>query len=245
MSDDGMHWRLVGLGDLMALMVEGWRVSRMHFADRSSPGGPPAAYFTLVRGPGEATGVFVPDDGRALSHRALVELFRDSPQIWKHRSPDTIAVPGSEPVEAPEPWGPVPEPFPEALALVPATLRAVVPVGQIQSAGGLDVAMVALERHEAGARLRWMCHASDGRPRTAVSMLDVVVVDDAGRLYRTACVEGPPEGDRLEGALLVAPAIPRDVRRVTVTVGTVWGDGGGPRQTPGPWVFPIPLAPEA
>lgn len=229
----------------MRLMVEGWRVSRMHFADRSSPGGPAAAYFALVRGPGEAMGVYIPDDGRSLSHRALVDLFRDSPQIWKHRSPETIATPAAEPAEPHEEWGPVPEPFPEALALVPATLREVVPVGQIQSAGGLDVAMVALERHEDGARLRWMCHASDGRRRTEVSMLDVVVVDDAGRLYRTACVEGPPEGDRLEGALLVAPAIPRGVRRVTVTVGTVWGDGEGPRQTPGPWVFPIPLAPGA
>lgn len=245
MTGDATHWRLAGLGDLMRMMVEGWRVTRMHYADRASPGGPAAAYFTLVRGPGEVAGVYVPDDGRALSHRALVELFRDDPRIWKHRSPDTIAAPGSDPAPAPEPWGSVPEPFPQALALVPGTLRGVVPVGQIQSAGGLDLAITALERHEAGARLRWMCHASDGRARTEVTMLDVVVVDDAGRLYRTACVEGPGGGDRLEGSLVVAPAIPRDVRRVTVTVGTVWGDGEGPRQTPGPWVFPIPLVPGA
>jgi hypothetical protein len=234
-------YELSSLGDLMQLIVDGWRVTRMHFADRSSPGGPPAAYFALVRGPGEATGVYVPDDGRAFSHRALVELFRESPMIWKHRAPGSIAPPGADDSEAIEGWGEVPEPFPEALALAPATLREVVPVNQIQSAGGVDVAMVALERHDAGARLRYICQASDGRVRSEACMLDVIAVDDAGRLYRTACVEGSPEGDRLEGALLVAPAIPRAVSRLTITIGTIWGDGEGARQVSGPWVFPIPL----
>jgi hypothetical protein len=234
-------YELAGLGDLLALFVEGWRISRMHFADRSSPGGPAAAYFALVRGPGEARGVYVPDDGRAFSHRALVELFRESPEIWKHRSSGTLPAPGPDPAEALEGWGEVPEPFPEALPLVPSTLRDVVPVNQIQTAGGLDVAMVALERHDAGARLRYICHAADGRPRSEVCMLDVLAVDDVGRRYRTACVEGSPEGGRMEGALLLAPAIPRAVRRLTVTVGTIWGDGEGARQTSGPWVFPIPL----
>jgi len=238
----GAPYELAGLGDLLRLVVEGWRVSRMHFADRSGPAGPPAAYFALTRGPGEAHGVYVPDDGRSFSHHALVELFRESPEIWKHRSPGTIVAPGVDTVEVIEGWGEVPEPFPEALALVPSTLRAVVPVNQIQSVGGLDVAMVSLERHDAGARLRYMCHASDGRARTEVCMLDVLAVDDGGRLYRTACIEGSPEGNRLEGALLLAPAVPRAVRRLTVTVGTVWGDGEGPHQTSGPWVFPIPLA---
>ncbi len=240
MPGEDAPYELAGLGDLMQLLVEGWRITRMHFADRSSPGGPAAAYFALVRGPGEAMGVYVPDDGRALSHRTLVEMFRESPQIWKHRSPDTIAPPdadGGEPIEG---WGPVPDPFPEALALVPATLREVVPVNQIQSAGGLDVAFVALERHDAGARLRYICHANDGRPREGVTMLDVLAVDDGGRMYRTACVEGTASGDRVDGALVVAPAIPRSVKRITVTVGTIWS-GEGVRGTPGPWVFPIPL----
>lgn len=240
MAEDA-RYELAGLGDLLAMIVEGWRVSRMHFADRATPGGPAAAYFALTRGPGESRGVYVPDDGRAFSHRALVELFRESPEIWKHRSPGTMPAPGADPPDAIDVWGEVPEPFPDALALVPSTLREVVPVNQIQSAGGLDVALVALERHDAGARIRYICHAADGRPRSEVCMLDVLAVDDAGRRYRTACVEGSPEGGRLEGALLLAPAVPQAVQRLTVTVGTIWGDGEGARQTSGPWVFPIPL----
>lgn len=243
MSGADAHYELASLGDLMEMIVEGWRVSRMHFADRCSPGGPAAAYFALVRAPGEARGVYVPDDGRAFSHRALVDLFRESPRIWKHRSATAIPAAAEAPPEVIEAWGEVPEPFPQALALVPATLRQVVPVGQVQSAGGLDVAMVALERHDAGARLRYICQASDGRRRAGgVAMLDVVVVDDGGRLYRTACIEEAPDGGRLEGALLIAPAIPAAVRRVTVTVGTAWDHGEEGAQTPGPWVFPIPLA---
>ena len=69
--DDGPY-ELASLGDLLELIVEGWRVTKMHYADRSGPSGPPAAYFALVRAPGETRGVFVPDDGRALSHHAVV-----------------------------------------------------------------------------------------------------------------------------------------------------------------------------
>ena len=125
--------------------------------------------------------------------------------------------------------------------LVPATLRQVVPVSQAQSAGGLDIALVALERHDGGARIGYMCHASDARTRGEMRMLDVIVVDDGGRRYRVATADARPEGNRLQGNLVVAPAIPEGVRRLTVTVGTVRDDGEGPRVTSGPWVFPIPL----
>lgn len=234
------EFELASLGDLMELLVEGWRIDQLHYADRSAAAGPPAAFFTLVRGAGERCGVYVPDDGRAYSHRALVALFRESPQIWKHRSPDSIAPP-DEPQTLLEGWGEVPEPFPASMAFGPATLREVVPVNQVQSVEGLDIALIALERHEDGARLRYMCHASDARTRRDMCVLDVVVVDDAGRLYRVAPVGSSPEGNRLEGAFAVAPAIPPGVRRLTVTVGTV-GDDARPRErTSGPWVFPIPL----
>ena len=87
MGLDDSHFALASLGDLMELLVEGWRIEKMQYADRSGPSGPPAAYFSLVRGAtGEVRGVYVPDDGRALSHRALVELFREHPGVWKHRS---------------------------------------------------------------------------------------------------------------------------------------------------------------
>ena len=243
MGLDDERYQLASLGDLMELLVEGWRIEKMQYADRSEPSGPPAAYFSLVRGAsGEVRGVFVPDDGRALSHRALVALFREHPGVWKHRSYASVDPPGTEPSEAPEVWGEVPEPFPDALVLVPATLRAVVPVSQAQSAGGLDIALVALERHDGGARIGYMCHASDARTRGEMQMLDVIAVDDGGRRYRVATTDARPEGNRLQGNLVVAPAIPDGVRRLTVTVGTVRDDGEGPRLTSGPWVFPIPLA---
>ncbi len=197
---------------------------------------------SLTRGPDEARGVYVPDDGRALSHRSLVALFREHPAIWKHRSPDTIAAPGGEGGTPAEEWGSVPARFPDDLAFGPSTLREVVTVGQVQSIAGLDIALVALERHETGARLQYMCHASDQRTRAEMRMLDVIAVDDAGRLYRVACTPGSPAGNRLDGSMVIAPPIPGDVRRLTVTVGTVLDASEG-RPTSGPWVFPIPLAP--
>ncbi|WP_217912684.1 hypothetical protein [Miltoncostaea marina] len=242
MAASDRHYELASLADLVQLIAEGWRVTRLHYADRTDPAGPPAALFALARA-GEARGVYVPDDGRALSHRTLVEIFRETPGVWKHRSPQAAPAPEVPAGEPPEAWGEVPEPFPQALDLVPSSLREVVPVNQIQSVEGLDIAMVALERHDAGARLRYMCHASDARTRTAMCVLDVAVVDDAGRRYRVAPTEGRPEGNRLEGALVVAPAIPEDVRRLTVTVGTVEADADRGRRASGPWVFPIPLLP--
>ncbi|MBJ7455214.1 MAG: hypothetical protein JHC74_04055 [Thermoleophilia bacterium] len=242
MGIDGAPYELASLGDLIELIVEGWTISRMHYADRSGPSGPPAAYFGLARGPDEWRGVFIPDDGRALSHRSLVGLFRDHPAIWKHRSSDTIAAPGAEGSVPAEEWGSVPDRFPDGMAFGPSTLREVVRVAQVQSIAGLDIALVALERHDSGARLQYMCHASDQRTRAEMVMLDVIAVDDAGRMYRVACVPSAPVGNRLDGTLVIAPPIPADVRRLTVTVGTVLDASEG-RQTSGPWVFPIPLAP--
>lgn len=241
MASDDAAYELASLGDLMEMVVEGWTITKMHYADRSSPSGPPAAFFGLTRGPDETRGVFIPDDGRALSHRSLVALFREHPAIWKHRSPDTIDAPGTEAGVPPQEWGSVPERFPDDMVFGPSSLREVVTVGQVQSIAGLDIALVALERHETGARVRYMCHASDQRTRAEMCMLDVIAVDDAGRLYRVACTQGVPVGNRLDGSLVIAPPIPADVRRLTVTVGTVLDASEG-RPTSGPWVFPIPLA---
>ena len=243
MGLDDSGYELASLGDLIELLFEDWRITKMQYADRSQSTGAPAAYFALARGIDETRGVFVPDDGRALSHHALVEMFRENPAVWKHRSFATVDAPAPEEADEAEDWGAVPEPFPEAVLLVPATLRTVVPVSQAQSAGGLDIALVALERHDGGARLGYMCHASDARTRGEMRMLDVIAVDDSGRRYRVASTDSRTEGNRLRGNLVVAPAIPRDVRRLTITIGTVRDDGDGPRSTSGPWVFPIPLAP--
>jgi hypothetical protein len=87
-----------------------------------------------------------------------------------------------------------------------------------------------------------MCRASDAATRRRMSVLDVIAVDDAARLYRVAPVESRPEGNRLEGAVAIAPAIPEDVAMLTVTIGTV-ADADPHESIPGPWVFPIRLSP--
>ena len=224
----------------------------MHYADRSDPGGasgPPAAFFQLARSAGEALAVYVPDDGRSFSHRSLVELFRDRPEIWKHRSPDAIPWPEA-PDAPPEDLAAEEVGEPEALALGPATLRRVVPVNQIQSIDGLTIALISLEQHLDGARLRYMAHASDARTRRQMRLLDVAAVDDRGRRYRVASTDARAEGNRLEGCLVLAPALSHERARLTVTVGTVGAEVADDEErsirlspVSGPWVFPIPLTP--
>lgn len=229
--------RLQSLGDLFALMVEGWRIERMHYADRGPAGGPPAAYFDLARAPGERQRVHVPDDGRSLSHRALVNLFRESEHVWKHRSPEMIPLP--EPVD--EDWGDEAEGFPHCSAFRPTTLRRVVPINQVQTVEDLHIALTALECHEGCARLRYTAHAADPSARRQLTVLDVVVVDDAGRRYRVDAADRRPEGNHLSGSLAIAPGIPDQVRHLTVTVGTVADGAGEGLRALGPWVFPISL----
>jgi hypothetical protein len=230
--------RLQSLGDLMELMLEGWRVERMHYTDRSRASGPPAAYFDLSRGLGERLRVYVPDDGRALSHHALVDLFRESPHVWKHRSPEMIPPPDGPQGEE---WGEVPDNFPHCSGFRPGTLQRVVAVNQVQSVDDLHIALTSLECHEGCARLRYIAHASDPGTRRQMTVLDVLVVDELGRRYRVDPDEGVAEGNHLSGALAIAPAIPADVGQITVTIGTVAdGDRSGLRAL-GPWVFPIAL----
>jgi len=245
--DPGERYELGSLGDLVELLIDGWQVEGLHYADRSGPGGtvgPPAAFFRLVRGPDERMGVYVPDDGRAFSHRALVALFRERPEVWKHRSPHSVPWPEQPPEAAEEPEE-VPEDFPDGLALGPSTLRSVHPVNQCQTIDGLTIALTALECHEGCARLRYMAHASNARTRRQMRILDVLAVDDAGRRY---CVATPPprvEGNRFDGELVLAPGLGRARARLTVTVGTVADEPGAGERVLGPWVFPIPLTRKA
>lgn len=242
-------YSLGGLGDLVELLVDGWRILSMHYADVSGPDadGPPAAFVELER-PGDGRrGLYVPDDGRAYGHASLVARFRESPHIWKHRSPDRVPETVAELLggasEAGE-WGSVTEPFPEALAFAPATLRAVTPVCQTTSVDGVTIALTALERHEGGARVRYLAHAEDPTRRGAISVFDVLAVDDLGRRYRTATADVTRIGNRAEGTIVVAPEVSGDVARLTVTIGSA-GDPEGQGSSLGPWVFPIRLFPDA
>jgi hypothetical protein len=240
------RYKLGSLGDLVEFLIDGWQIQHLHYADCCGPGGdgPAGAFIELTRPDQERHGLYIPDDERTFSHRSLVALFRESPHIWKHRSAERInRLAADEPmadVRDPQEWGEVAEPFPESLTFNPRTLRGVVPVIQTEVMDGVTIALTALERYEQCARVRYLAHAEDPRKRGGMGALDVLAVDDLGRRYRTATVDVTQEGNRSEGALVIAPAIPRDVTRLTITIGTVGGRSRG-EDVAGPWVFPISL----
>jgi hypothetical protein len=239
------RYRLGSLGDLVELLVDGWQIEHLHYADHCGLDGdhqPPAAFIELTRPDQGRYGLFIPDDGRAFSHRALISMFRERPHIWKHRTAERIhAMAGDAPMAAPtEPreWGEVVEPFPQALTFSPGTLRGVTAVDQTLSVDEVTLALTAIERYQDGARMRYLAHTKDPRKRKHLGApSDVLVVDEAGRRYRVACLESRRDGNRAEGALALAPAIPKDVGAITVTVGSL-----GDARLAGPWVFPIQLS---
>jgi hypothetical protein len=245
--DTEERYKLGSLGDLIELLVDGWQIDHLHYADHcgldTGGGDPPAAFIELTRPDQGRYGIYIPDDGRAFSHRALVSLFRERPHIWKHRTAERIhALAADTPMAAPvEPseWGDVVEPFPQALVFSPGTLRGVTSIDQTQSIDGVTLAVTSLERYQDGARLRFLAHTADAKKRKQVGAVhDVLAVDQAGGRGRGAGRGTRRDGNRAEGSLALGPAIPRDVTSITVTVGSL-----GDARLPGPWVFPIQLAP--
>jgi hypothetical protein len=235
----GVH-HLGSLGDLVEFLIDGWRIEAMHYADRSGPGGSdgaPAAFFDLTRGGGERYRICIPDDGRTLSHRALVTAFRERPQIWKHRSPASIPLPDADAVRPVEEWGPVPEPFPAALEIGPRTLRGVVGIHQIQTIDGTTIALTHLERHTDAALARFIVDVPDGGH---VEARDLLVIDDVGRMYEAASLACRTLPGGVDCAIAIAPQIPADARTLTLTVGTL--ELQASERVDGPWVFPVPLS---
>ena len=207
------------------------------YADRSAGSGPPAAFFDLGRGAGEQRSVYVPDDGR----------LPFPPLRWccsSRRAPTSgsTAPPERSPTWTPpsrrllEDWGAVPEPFPQALSFGPATLRSVVPVNQVQSIEGLDIALVALERGESRlliATLGGATRATWGAGR-----------DRRQRRRRAATgwrkIESQSDGNRLEGAFAWRQRSRGKARRLTLTIGTVRDEGGQRERLSGPCGVPDP-----
>ena len=231
------------------MIVDGWQVDRLHYADdcAMSEDDPhvPAAFIELVRPDQGRYGIYIPDDGKAFSHRALISLFRECPHIWKHRGADRIHQMAADvPMAAPHEqsgWSEVVEPFPGALIFSPGTLRGVDAIDQTQSVGDMTVALTAVERYRDGARLRFLIQAPDARKRKHMQMIGLEVIDDAGRSYRTALISDHHDGNRVDGAYAIGPGIPSDVRDITITVAAV----GDPRReaeaTVGPWTFAVQL----
>lgn len=240
-------YRLGSLGDLLELLVEGWEIAGMHYsetcADLDVPEGKSAAFVSLTRPDDGAQGLFIPDDDRAFSHRALLAVFRESPRIWKYRNPDTIHARLAElsETERPDPaaWLDAPDPSDMRLDVSPGALRGVVALGQIETIADVTVALLSLERYDDFSRLRYLAQTVDSARRGSIAALDVLAVDDRGRRYRSASLAVERTGSRLEGAIIIAPGIPRDTVSVTITIGTL-GESG-PSGALGPWVFPIQL----
>lgn len=224
----------------MEYLVDGWRIEGMHYADRSGPGGSdgaPGAFFDLARGPEERFRLCIADDGRALSHHSLVGMFRERPRIWKYRSPGSIPVPREDELRPVEEWGPVAEPFPAALDFGPGALREVVPARQVQTIDGATIALTDLERFEGGALARLLITGPGPDPCVPD---DLLVVDDGGRIYRSAPLDPRHHATSLDAAIAIGPGIPAEAGMLTVTVGTLC-DPDRNRHA-GPWVFPVALS---
>jgi hypothetical protein len=242
---DSTPYELSSLVDLIGMLMDGWQIAHLRYADHCDvPGGPvsPAAFIALERSD-QAAWIVIMDDGRSLSHTSLIALFRDHPNVWKHRSGAHIdramPAPDAPPVPA-EQWGAVPDVFPAGLDLSPGGLRAVVCVNQSQAIDGVTVAITSLERFADGARAHYLCHAPGRRFREEAGALDAIAVDDGARLYRVASLAQHQRGNRIEGALALVPAIPHDARTLTITIGNLGPSTNG-QPHPGPWVFPIGL----
>jgi hypothetical protein len=249
------RYRPGSLGDLIEMIVDGWQVDRLHYAEDcaldESDQHVPAAFIELVRPDQGRYGLYIPDDGKAFSHRALISLFRECPHIWKHRGADRIHqmaadVPMATPHEQSS-WSDLVDPFPGALVFGPGTLRGVDAIDQTQSADGVSIALTALERYRDGARLRFLLQALEPRKRKAMQLLELEVRDDRGRRYATALLDEHHDGSRLDGAYALGPGIPTDAGELIITVGAV-GDPRKPDEaTRGPWRFGVqvahPLAP--
>lgn len=241
------RYELAGLGDLVQRLIEGWQVEYMYYADRCEPVGPDGAagaFIDLRRSDDERLGLCIPADGRTFSHQSLVELFREGDGVWKHRSPDRIPeldIPSTPPQPA-SAWADVVSPFPEALVLAPHTLRDVLPVNQTQTVDDLAIAVTSLERFEDGARARYIAQAGGHQSREHLRALDPAAIDDCGRLYQATGVDDEIRGNHSGGSIVIAPAPPRECRRLTLTIGTVGASAGHADAAAGPWVFPIQLS---
>lgn len=240
------RYRIGSLGDLIELLIDGWDIEHLHYADSCSRGtenGQAAAFIELTRPDQGRYGIYIPDDGRAFSHRSLVSLFRERPHIWKHRTADRIhQLSADEPMadpREPQEWGEIVDPFPQALVFSPGMLRGVVAINRTESIDDVTVALTAMERYQQGSRLRYLAHTADPKRRKQLgSSPDLLVVDDQGRRYRTAPIDTRRDGNRAEGMIAIGPAVPRDVSVLTITVGSI---GDGRDAISGPWVFPIQL----
>ncbi len=242
------RYRRGSLGDLMQLVIDGWEITHLHYGDVCGDPGmeieSPAAFVILRRPDSGLRGIYIPEDERALSHRGLIDLFRQSPRIWKHRTAEAVRQRMKELIEAEtsresEAWGHVLDPADLPMDVQPTELVDVIGLGQVETIEGVTVAVLSIERYRSFSRVRYLAHTVGHLRGGSLAALDVLVVDNRGRRYRSASVGVERAGSRLEGVIALTPGIPRDVTALTVTIGTL--GASGPDGHLGPWVFPVVL----
>ena len=128
------RYRLGSLGDLIELLIDGWQIEHLHYAERCGRDGAAADAAGRVRRADPARpGPLRPASSRTTAAPSRTapwsRCFRERPQIWKHRTADRIhQMAGDAPMavpQEPEEWGEVVQPFPQGLVFSPGTLRGV------------------------------------------------------------------------------------------------------------------------
>ncbi|MSO44860.1 MAG: hypothetical protein EXQ74_06120 [Thermoleophilia bacterium] len=231
------------------MIVDGWQVDRLHYADDSgltdTDPHVPGAFIELVRADQGRYGIYIPDDGKAFSHRALISSFRECPHIWKHRSAERIHLMAQDiPMATPgehDGWTPVVDPFPGALIFSPATLRGVTAIDQTRVVGDVTIVLTTLERYRDGARLRFLAQSPEIRKRKNLQLVGIEIIDSHGRTYTSALLNDHHDANRVEGAYAIGPAIPTDTEEITITVAALGDPKEESEATPGPWIFHVQL----
>jgi hypothetical protein len=131
----------------------------------------------------------------------------------------------------------------EVLAVDLGSTDSIVPVLSTVEAAGLEVQLLAIELHQAGASLSLGVRAQPGT-LPPLPMVKVSVTDNVGTPYRAlGQAQGGGPG-RLRYEVTVIPAIPNVSRRLSVQVdGFLDPFGGARRPLAGPWTFDVRLAP--
>jgi hypothetical protein len=120
-------------------------------------------------------------------------------------------------------------------------IHSILPVLSTVEADGLEVSLLAIEMHEAGASFGLDVRARPGA-LPPLQMVNVAVTDDVGTQYR-ALGQGQGGGPgRMRYEVTVIPAVPMLSRHLSVQIDGFIDPFQGARSTPaGPWAFSVTL----
>ena len=129
----------------------------------------------------------------------------------------------------------------DVLAVDLGPIHSILPVLSTVEADGLEVQLLAIEMHEAGASLGFDVRARPGG-LPPLPMVNVSVTDDIGTQYR-ALGQGQGGGPgRMRYEVTVIPAVPKVSRHLSVQIDGFIDPFQGARRTPaGPWAFNVTL----